>query len=257
MLLTLWGVPTFGQADPPPADEPPAAAESPADGLSNGAADAPFAPQIREGPVIVLDLFHKSRVINSVILAFSIIAMLLFLFFLLTITGRSMAPPVFVSEVDKLLRDKDFAAAADYCRRNRRIFVASIIQRCIENHRKNHSLVMRMVETEGARRAEIIWNRISYLADVSSVAPMLGLLGTVVGMIEAFFFALPEGSASISSQVLAKAIGGAMATTMFGLIVGIMALIFYSIIRSRLTRAMAEAEQVVHTVADELKRGQP
>ena len=96
--------------------------------------------------------------------------------------------------------------------------------------------------------------RISYLIDLSVVAPMLGLLGTVLGMLEAFFV-LPKESASVTSKNLAAAIGGAMTATFFGLVVAIMAVVFHSIIKSRTLRALSESEQVVHSIADYIKRG--
>ena len=114
--------------------------------------------------------------------------------------------------------------------------------------------LMNIIENEGQRRAGLIWNRISYLIDLSVVAPMLGLLGTVLGMLEAFFV-LPKESASVSSKALAYAIGGAMTATFFGLVVAIMAVVFHSIIKSRTLRALSEAEQVVHSIADYIKRG--
>ena len=46
-----------------------------------------------------------------------------------------------------------------------------------------------------------------------------------------------------------------MATTMFGLIVGILALVFYSLVKARTTRALAEVEQVAHSIADHIKQG--
>jgi len=113
---------------------------------------------------------------------------------------------------------------------------------------------MSMVDSEGKRRADILWNRISYLADVANVAPMLGLLGTVLGMINAFF-AVGFENLSAESRHLTNAIGAAMATTMFGLGVAILATFFYSIVRSRLTRGLADAEEVVHSLADHMKRG--
>lgn len=217
------------------------------------AKESSFHPELGEG-YVVLTLFKKSRTINSIIVALSVIALLLFLYFLFTIRSSAMAPRRFVDEINKMVRDQDFSQAADYCRRNSHLFIANVIQRCLENTSKPHSVLMDMVDTEGRRRADIVWNRVSYLADVSNVAPMLGLLGTVVGMIQAFFFALPEGSASISSAVLSQSIGGAMATTMFGLIVGILALVFYSVTKGRLTQALADTEQVVNGITDQIKR---
>jgi biopolymer transport protein ExbB len=202
----------------------------------------------------LLQLFETSPIINGIIAGLSGIAVLLFLFFLLTINTNAMAPAGFVDDINKLIMAQKYSDAATLCRANRRIFIASIIQRCVENDAKGHSVIMDMLDAEGRRRADIIWNRISYLADVSNVAPMLGLLGTVLGMIKAFF-SLDTESGSINSRVLTSGVGEAMATTMFGLIVGILALVFYSIIKSRATRTLAEAEQITHSIADHIKRG--
>jgi len=48
-----------------------------------------------------------------------------------------------------------------------------------------------------------------------------------------------------------------MSTTMFGLIVAIMALMFHTIIKGRVTQALAETEQILHSIADQIKRGEP
>ena len=202
----------------------------------------------------VLYLFKLSPWINGIIAALSVLALVLFIYFILTINTLSMAPPAFVDDVTKLVINRDYEEAVKYCRSHRHIFAASIIQRCVENASKQQTVIMDMLDTEGRRRADLVWNRISYLADVSNVAPMLGLLGTVIGMIKAFFM-LPEQQGSITSRVLSEGVGQAMATTMFGLIVAILALTFYSLVKARATGALADVEQVVHSVADHIKRG--
>jgi biopolymer transport protein ExbB len=199
-------------------------------------------------------LFTRSTIINSIILGLSVLATLLFVFFLLSINASSMAPSSFVDDVTKLVIDRQYDEAAKLCRSYRRTFAASVILRCVENAGKQHSVIMDMLDSEGKRRADIVWNRISYLADIANVAPMLGLLGTVIGMIKAFFV-LPQQYGNITSKVLSEGVGQAMATTMFGLAVAILALVFYSIVKSRATRTLAEVEQVVHSVADHIKRG--
>ena len=65
---------------------------------------------------------------------------------------------------------------------------------------------------------------------------MLGLLGTVRGMIKAFF-QLQGQTASVNAITLSRGVGEALSTTLFGLAVGIAALLFYSIIKARATRA--------------------
>ena len=198
-------------------------------------------------------MFYFSPYVNGVIAGLSVIALLLFLFFLLTINTATMVPTGFVDDVTKLVLNRKYEDAASLCRAHRRVFVASVVQRCCENAGKGHSVIMDMLDTEGRRRADIMWNRISYLADVANVAPMLGLLGTVWGMMEAFFTAEYQ-ALNASAGMLTRGIGGAMTTTLFGLVVAILALVFYSLTKSRATRALAQAEQVVHSIADHIKR---
>ncbi len=201
----------------------------------------------------LMTLFNYSPIINGMIAILSVIALLLFLYQLLTLNLGQLAPATFIDDITKLVLARQYKDAVTLCRSRPNILAASIIQRCVENAGKEQSVIMEMLDSEGRRRADIVWNRVSYLADVSNIAPMFGLLGTVVGMIKAFFL-LPSQSGSIASNVLAQGIGEAMATTMFGLIVGIMALMFYTIIKSRVTRALAEVEQLSHSIADHIKR---
>ncbi len=226
----------------------PAAAQTTAQAVS----PSPIDPTTGALPEFAT-LFMYSPLINGLIAALSVIALMLFLWLLLTINARAMAPADLIDEVTKLVIQRKYEAAVDLCRSNRRVFIASILQRCAENASQEHSAILDMIDAEGRRRADVVWNRISYLADVSNVAPMLGLLGTVLGMIKAFF--LLEGqTASAEASALASGVGQAMATTMFGLIVAIVALVFYSVIKARATRVLADAEQAVHSIADHIKR---
>lgn len=225
-------------------------------------AQMPAAPTIIPGGTINPDtgalptlqqLFFYSPVINGILAGLSVLALLMFLFHMATINNRAMVPSDLVDELTKLVVARRFEQAADLCRRNRRVFIASIVQRCVENPQKQHSVVIDMIDAEGRRRADVIWNRISYLADVSNVAPMLGLLGTVLGMIRAFFL-LETEPGTVNARVLSSGVGQAMATTMFGLVVGIGALVLYSIVKGRATRTLADAEASVHAIADHVKR---
>lgn len=198
------------------------------------------------------ELFMHSPVINGLILGLSVIALMMFLLFMLTINTRAMAPADLTDEVIKLARRKQFNQAADLCRVNRRTFSASVMQRCLENAKRDHATLMDIIESEGRRRADVLWNRISYLADVSNVAPMLGLFGTVVGMIKAFA-ASKYQSLDASADALTDGIAQAMSTTMFGLAVGILALVLYTLIKGRATRTLADVEAAVHNVTDNIQ----
>jgi biopolymer transport protein ExbB len=247
-------------ASPPAAPAAPAAPAPPAHASpAPTATSTPAAPgaNLPVDPSLpsFLDLFNTSVVINAVIIGLSVIALVLFIYFLLTINYNTMAPAAFIDDVMKMVLDRDYKGAVDFCRHHRGIFVSSIIQRCIENVDKEHAVLMNILDTEGKRRADILWNRISYLGDISNVAPMLGLLGTITGMMGAFF-GMQEQDITLRSRYLTSQIGGAMATTFFGLIVAIAALIFYSLVKSRLTKVLSESEAAVHAITDHLKRGE-
>ncbi len=233
-----------GNPSAPAAFKPPTAADGEAGG------EAGRLPTFQE-------LFLFDPYINGTILALSALATILFVYFLLSINSRSFVPGSFVDEVTRLVIRRRFEQAADVCRSHRRVFAAGVIQRVLESEargvKRDHGSTLEMIETEGRRRADLIWNRISYLADISNVAPMLGLLGTVIGLLYVFF-GLETQSGNFASKVLSQGVGRAMSTTMFGLGVGIVSLVYYSIIKSRTTRALAEAEAAVHSIADHLQQ---
>lgn len=218
-------------------------------------APAPAATTAMDALPSLVELFNTSPLINGTIIGLSIIALLLFIYFLLTINHNAIVPAPFLDDVMKMVLDRDYKQAVEFCRHHRGIFISTVIQRCVENVGRDHSVLMTIVDTEGRRRADILWNRISYLADISNVTPMLGLLGTIVGMMGAFF-GLDQSSIDMRSKFISSNIAGAMGTTFFGLVVAIAALVFHSIIKGRLTRVLSEAEQAVHAVTDHIKRGE-
>lgn len=224
------------------------------------AAPTPAAPDanapidLSDNPLYkVRDLFMFSPVINGIIGGLSVLGLIFFLYFMMSINRRTFAPPAFVDEVVKLVVRGDYERAGDVCRRSRGVFAAPIVLRCLENDKQNHSVMLDMIDTEGRRQADIVWNRVSYLADISNIAPMLGLVGTVLGMIKAFY-GLQHESGGVDAMVLSRGVGEAMSTTLFGLSVGILMLVFYSLTKSRATRTLADAEQAVHMIADHIKR---
>jgi len=271
--LTLWASPAGWAQTSAPAAASETAAPTPTPAPEAAPAEAaPLRPAAATGspaaaagdPVAaggmtnlykLREMFMFSPVINGIIAGLSVLALMLFLWFLLTINVRAVAPAGFVNEVTNLVLAHRYDAAADACRRSKRVFIAPVVLRSVTNAGKSQSIIMSMIDAEGRRLSDIIWNRISYLADISNVAPMLGLLGTVMGMITAFF-GLDKESGSINSSVLSQGVGQAMTTTMFGLIVGISALVFYSIIKSRATKCLAEAEAAVHSIADRIRNAE-
>jgi len=219
------------------------------------AAPAAPAPDVMMGQGVpsVADLFMTSPVINIALLALSVIAVLIFAFLFMSLCGPGFIPARFIDEVTKLVIGRRWEQAQTLCRGKSSVFSADIIQRCVENCDKEPGVLMSIVETEGRRRADVIWNRIGYLSEIASIAPLLGLLGTVLGMIEVFFN-LVTRTAGEKAAALSSGIAQAMATTMFGLIVAILASVLYVIIRGRASAILGDTEKVCHTLIDHIHR---
>jgi len=92
-----------------------------------------------------------------------------------------------------------------------------------------------VIESEGGRQAEDIQGQSQYLLDVAVIAPMVGLLGTVFGMLHAFG-AVAHDIASAKPVVLAEGVSMALLTTAFGLLVGIPCMMFYAYFRRKASK---------------------
>jgi biopolymer transport protein ExbB len=102
-------------------------------------------------------------------------------------------------------------------------------------------LLKDIVEGEGVRQAEAIQGQTQYLLDIAVVAPMVGLLGTVIGMYTAFG-AVAVDIASAKPVVLAAGVQLALITTVYGLIVAIPSMICYAVFRRRASSLVSHLE---------------
>lgn len=96
---------------------------------------------------------------------------------------------------------------------------------------------------EGARIASALFASVDWLADIAAIAPLVGLLGTVLGMFQAFGGIAADVTAGAKPVVLAQGVSQAIVTTIFGLVVAIPALCFHAIFRRRAARRVAELEE--------------
>jgi len=94
-----------------------------------------------------------------------------------------------------------------------------------------------VLERNGQLQAQVLMKNLRPLGAIASLAPMLGLLGTVIGMIKAFNV-VAEGDPNLVSQSIAQA----LITTAVGLVIGILALFFYHYFRGRAERVALEME---------------
>jgi biopolymer transport protein ExbB len=175
--------------------------------------------------------------------ALSLLSVLLIIFYTFTIRQGTVVSDRFMNAADGLIRKQDYLGLISVCNRKNES-IAKIVYKTLDFATKNPTAsfdeVREVTQAEGTRQASILSNRISYLNDISRVAPMIGLFGTVVGMIEAFESI--GKSSGVQHMELAPGVAKALVTTAAGLVVSIPSLIFYSIFRGRVQKLIAELE---------------
>ena len=187
-----------------------------------------------------------------VLAALSVLALALVLYLLVAHRRGALAPVDLVSDVVKLLGAKDFAEARRVCERKPCAYAALALA-ALDMRRDGASdrrHVAGAIEAAGARVAERLQGTVDYLCDLAAIAPLVGLLGTVLGMFQAFGGIANDLAAAARPVVLAQGVSQAIVTTVFGLVVAIPCLGAYAFLRRRTARRIGELE----TLAVNLER---
>ena len=100
----------------------------------------------------------------------------------------------------------------------------------------------------GARMADRMYSSVEWLADIASIAPLIGLLGTVLGMFSACGGIASDVAANAKPVVLAQGVSQAIVTTIFGLVIAIPSLAAYAYFRRRTARRVAQLEEMADEV---------
>ena len=111
----------------------------------------------------------------------------------------------------------------------------------LARRKAGYAAVKSAVEDEGSRQASLLWEKVQYLHDIAVIAPMLGLLGTVVGMIHSFIGLQMESVIPKQTQVT-QGIALELVNTAAGLVLGIFAMIVYYYFRGHAGRIISEME---------------
>ena len=146
----------------------------------------------------------------------------------------------FFSSIKDFLHDGKFSSAIDLCE-NTDTPVARILKKGIIRFDRSLDNISQSISNEGKLELSKLENNLATLATISGSAPMIGFLGTVIGMVLAFYEMASSGG-QIDIEMLSKGIYTAMTTTVAGLIVGIMAYLSYNYLVSKISRVVFEIE---------------
>lgn len=176
----------------------------------------------------------------------SVVTVMLVLTYLFTLRHGAIVTARFMETADLLLKKRDYHGLLAISSRHSEA-VARVVERTLNfatrNPNADFSIVREIAETEGASQAASFQQRIVYLADIGMLSPMIGLLGTVVGIIKSFgVLASPQTAESSRNVLLAGGVSEALIATAGGLILGITSMAFYAYFRGRVQRLISDLE---------------
>lgn len=198
------------------------------------------------GETLTLESFiARTGIMAYPLIGLSMLTLCMILLFTFTVRQGTVVSDAFMNSADALIRKQDYLGLLAVCNR-RNECIARITSKTLDFATRNPTAsfeeVKEVTEAEGNRQSSLLLARIAYLGDVGAVAPMLGLLGTTLGMMTTFH-AISDKEFGGSSQLgMAQGVSEALLCTASGLAIGIPALIFYALFRGKVNRLISEME---------------
>ncbi|MFC1576882.1 MotA/TolQ/ExbB proton channel family protein [Candidatus Omnitrophota bacterium] len=186
--------------------------------------------QAKEG-MTLWEMIKTGGLVMVVLGVISVIMIAITIYNFLTLKVANLTPRDFSDELVQKLEEGKELAVRGMCGPQKSI-IANIVMAGLDKKHKGHALAREAMENCERREISDLWQNISYLADIAVVAPLIGLLGTVLGMIQAFNV-IAFQAAVVKPILLAGGVSKAMVTTAGGLIVAIPAMLFYAYFRGK------------------------
>jgi biopolymer transport protein ExbB len=229
-----------GEAPAPAADAAAPAADVPAAQPAAAPAATETAPQTES--FLGMLIRANGWIFGPIFLTMSFVLVALILINALQIRRENLLPTAFVEEFEQKLTGKDYQGAYEAARTDDS-FVAKVLAAGLSRLNRGYPEAVEGMQEVGEEENMILEHRLSYLALIGSIAPMVGLLGTVWGMVKSFQ-TIARATTQPRPAELADGIATALVTTLEGLIIAIPAMIAYSLLRNRAARYVLEVGMV-------------
>lgn len=201
-----------------------------------------------------LDVFTKSGVIGILIILLSVVALAVIIENMVTLKRDKLAPPELIDEVQALFDEGQYQEAMELCE-NEPCFFTRIAGAGIAKIGNEFEVIEQSISEMGDEESIRLHQKIGWLSLIANVAPMMGLLGTVGGMIKSFNVIASSGGQADPAE-LAGGISEALLTTMLGLIVAIPTTASFAFLRNRLVKTVIEVGAIVEDLFERFRPGQ-
>lgn len=195
---------------------------------------------VEEKTLSILELITSGGTGGNIIMIslaiLSIISIYLFIERYTTLNKARKIDSEFLNSIKNYVENKDIKSAKTLCK-NTDSSISRMLEKGINRIDKPMTDISSAIENQGKLEIYVLENNLANLATIAGAAPMIGFLGTVIGMIVAFHEMASSGG-NIDIEMLSKGIYTAMVTTVAGLVVGIIAYISYNILVSKVEKVV-------------------
>lgn len=244
MAMAAVLMPSVGFAYQDDGGEAAATEEAPAEPAAAATEDAggEAAAPPAEDQTFLMWMINASGAFGAVLLLLSFIMVAVIMMNMLQVRRDNLLPEGFVAAFEEKLAAKDYQGAYEMSRGDDSL-IARVLSAGLGRLNRGYEEAAEGMQEVGEEESMAMEHRLSYLALIGSIAPMIGLMGTVWGMI-ASFRTIANSPTAPKPKDLADGISTALFTTLEGLVVAIPAIIAYSMLRNRVSRLLLETGRV-------------
>lgn len=243
------------KAEPPKAEAPNADPAAPAEKAADAPPGAtqtdapPDAPKPDTKSFLQL-AWESSGIIGLFLVALSIYFTAIVIKLFLELRMSEAVPVALVEKLEMSIKDKKFQEAYDVCK-DSESFLAKLVRVGIANLPNGRSEAKESMLHVQEEIVTTMETKISYLAIVGTLGPMIGLVGTIAGMIDSFSVIAMAGGQP-SPQLVARGISQALFITLEGIALSIPAIFFFAFFRNRIALMAMEAAKVADRTINSL-----
>ncbi|MFZ5516364.1 MAG: MotA/TolQ/ExbB proton channel family protein [Candidatus Zhuqueibacterota bacterium] len=181
----------------------------------------------------------------------SIIALAIIIERSISLRRKKVLIPEIINVIETLQRPEDIHLAISICNKNKGAF-ANIIMLGLENSDLDKAELKELIEEQGRQEVRELEKGLAMLETIAGIAPLMGLLGTVLGMVSVFTVITEKGIGQ--AQLLSGGIAEALITTVAGLFIGIPALFMYNYFTHKAENFILDIEKFTSTLIRKLNR---
>lgn len=206
--------------------------------------------ETEERPSMMQDIFENAGLIGILIMVLSVVALALIIEHIMTLKRDKLAPPHLIDEIEALFDEKQWQEAVELCEAEPN-YLTDVIGAGLSKLGHSFDTIQTSMYEMAEEKDISLSQKVGWLNLIAAVAPMMGLLGTVNGMI--MTFGEIAAKPSVKPNDLAGGIKGALVTTLLGLVVAIPVTAAYVFFKNRVQRISIEISAITEDLFDRFR----